>query len=362
MGRYILRDWVEKIAPNLKQAPYRNHAMRYIETASKLTNEPAHDLLRMYSVYWIYHGKEEIEKSKLDPIPLICDLLDRNTALLKEAANSSFPKLKLSVFRKDFDEVEQATGEHYGNLFSEFDDHHYFEEPLKLLRDRFERNGIPIIDFQGKKALDAGCGGGRYTIALKKIGFGEVVGVDISKLGLKNCRTRLAEKGINGISYEEGTVLNLPFKDESFDFVYSNGVLHHTKDLVKGIHEVLRVLKPKGTGFLYLIENPGGIYWDIIEILRCIVKDVDFAYARKVFYMLGVPSNRRFFILDHIMAPINIRSTCKEIEGWLKQAGASEIRRLERGTDFDRVEQVYQHRPFAEVKYGVGEQRYFFRK
>ena len=49
-------------------------------------------------------------------------------------------------------------------------------------------------------------------------------------------------------------------------------------------------------------------------------------------------------------------------EGWLKQAGASEIRRLERGTDFDRVEQVYQHRPFAEVKYGVGEQRYFFRK
>ena len=355
-------DWVEKIAPNLKQTPYGDHARRYIETASKLVNEPAHDLLRIYSVYWVYHGKEEIEKSNTDPIPLICDLLDRNTAFLNEGTNSSFPKLNLSVFREGFDGVEQATGEHYGNLFSEFDDHHYFEEPVKLLYDRFERNGLPISDFQGKKALDAGCGGGRYTFALKKIGFGEVIGVDISKPGLKNCRTRLAEKGTSGISYKEGTVLDLPFKGESFDFVYSNGVLHHTNDIVKGIHELLRVLKQGGAGFLYLIENPGGIYWDIIEILRCVMKDVDFAYARQVFRMLGIPSNRRFFILDHIMAPINIRSTCEEIEDWLKQAGASEMRRLERGTDFDRVEQVYQNKPFAEVKFGVGDQRYFFRK
>ncbi len=357
-----MMDWVEKMAPNLKHAPYKDHAMRYIETALELTHEPAHDLLRVYSIYWVYHGKEEIEKSKADPIPLICDLLDQNTDFLKKGASSSFPKLNLSLFREDFNEVEQATGEHYGNLFSEFDDYHYFKEPVKLLRDRFERNGIPINDLRGKKALDAGCGGGRYTVALKEIGFREVVGVDISKPGLKNCRTRLAEKGINGISYKEGTVLDLPFQDESFDFVYSNGVLHHTKDLIKGIHELLRVLKREGTGFLYLIENPGGIYWDIIEILRCIVKDVGFAYARQVFYMLGVPSNRRFFILDHIMAPINIRSTCEEIEGWLKEAGASKIRRLERGTDFDRVEQVYQNRPFAEEKFGIGEQRYFFRK
>ena len=357
-----MMNWVEKMAPNLKQAPYGDHAMRYIKTASELGNEPAHDFLRVYSVFWIYHGKEEIEKAETDPIPLICDLLDQNIAFLKEGAKSSFPNLNLSVFREDFDGVEQATGEHYGNLFSEFDDYHYFEEPVKLLRDRFERNGLPISDFRGKKALDAGCGGGRYTVALKKIGFGEVVGVDISKPGLKNCETRLAKKEISGISYKEGTVLDLPFEDESFDFVYSNGVLHHTSDLVKGIHELLRILKKGGNGFLYLIENPGGIYWDIIEILRCVVKDVGFAYAREVFHMLGVPPNRRFFILDHIMAPINIRSTCEEIEGWLKQAGASEIRRLERGTDFDRVEQVYQNRPFAKVKFGVGDQRYFFRK
>ncbi len=356
-----MTDWIDKIAPNLKEVPYGESAVKFIETAANLGNEPVHDLLLVLSVYSVYHGKEAIEKSGAEPVSPLCDLLDRNIALLKEGAGA-IPNLNLSVAREEFETVEQATGEHYGNLFSEFDEKFYFEEPVKLLRDRFERNELPIAEFQGQKALDAGCGGGRYTVALKKIGFGEVVGIDISKPGLGNCRARLAQKGIEGISYKEGTVLDLPFDDESFDFVFSNGVLHHTRDLVKGIHELLRVLKRGGNGFLYLIENPGGIYWDVIEILRCVMKDVDFEYARAVFRMLGVPPNRRFFILDHIMAPINIRSTCEEIEGWLREAGASELRRLPRGTDFDRVEQVYQKKPHAELIFGMGDQRYLFKK
>ena len=287
--------------------------------------------------------------------------MERNTTFLK-SGTGTIPHLNLSVSKKEFETVEQITGEHYGNLFSDFDEYHYFEEPVKLLGDRFELNDLPIAEFQGQKALDAGCGGGRYTIALKIIGFGEVIGVDISEPGLENCRARIKEKGIEGITYKKGSVLALPFDDETFDFVFSNGVLHHTKDLVKGIHELLRVLKRGGNGFLYLIEDPGGIYWDVIEILRCVMKDVDIAYARMVFKLLGVPSNRRYFILDHIMVPINIRSTCEEIEGWLIEAGASEIRRLKRGTGYDRVEQVYQKVPFAEVKFGVGDQRYFFKK
>ena len=356
-----MTDWINKIAPNLETAPYGDLAIKYIQTASELGSEPIHDMLRLLSVYSIYHDKEIIEKSSEDPVELICDLLKKNTSFLKNSMDT-IPSLNLSVSKEEFLNIEHATGEHYGNLFSEFDESFYFDEPIKLLRDRFERNELPVEYFQGKKALDAGCGGGRYTVALRKIGFGEVVGIDISKSGLENCRIRLQQKEIDGISYKEGTVLELPFEDESFDFVFSNGVLHHTKDLVKGVYEMVRVLKKGGHGFLYLIENPGGIYWDTIEILRCVMKNVDFAYARSVFQMLGVPANRRFFILDHIMAPINIRSTCSEIEGWLKKAGVTELRRLNRGTDFDRVEQVYQKKPDAEIKFGVGDQRYFFKK
>jgi hypothetical protein len=117
-----------------------------------------------------------------------------------------------------------------------------------------------------------------------------------------------------------------------------------------------------GQGFLYLIETPGGLYWDVIEILRCVLRKVDFSYARTVFNLLGVPGNRRFFILDHIMAPINIRSTSEQIEGILKDAGSKNIRRLTRGTDFDRIEKIYNKVPYSDIKYGVGENRYFFDK
>lgn len=356
-----MQNWIEKTAPNLKNTPYCKPAVEYIKAAESMGKEPVHDMLRVISMYSVYHGKELIEKLNEDPIPHLCGLFEQNTAFLNNG-KGAIPDLGISVSKEDFETVEDVTGEHYGNLFSEFDDHFYFEEPVKLLRDRFELNGLPIVDFQGKKALDAGCGGGRYTVALKKIGFGEVVGVDISKPGLKNCRDRLSQKGIEGISYKEGSALDLPFDDKTFDFVYSNGVLHHTTDLVKGIHELLRVLKQGGQGFLYLIENPGGIHWDVIEILRCVVKDVDIAYARAIFKLLGIQPNRRYFILDHIMVPINIRSTCAEIEGWLREAGASEIRRLNRGTGFDKVEQIYQKKAYADVKFGVGEQRYFFTK
>ncbi len=354
-------DWIDEIAPNIKSAPYAEQAVGFIQAAAGLGDEPFDDLLRVLSTYTLYHEKEKIEKSGCDPIPQIQTTLEENRIFLEHGGQLG-PQLVSSLLKEDFSSLEHATGEHYGNLFSEFDDYFFFEEPLLLLTERFERNGISTESFAGKTALDAGCGGGRYTFALKKMGFESVTGVDISTTGLSNAVRRQAEKGIDGVQFEEASVLNLPFENNSFDFVFSNGVLHHSTNLVKGIQELLRVLKPGGRGFLYLIEDPGGIYWDVIEILRCVLRNVDFRFARSVLTLLGVPPNRRFFILDHIMAPINIRSACGEIEAWLQGAGASDIRRLERGTDFDRCERVFQNAPFAETLFGIGEQRYFFRK
>jgi len=67
-----------------------------------------------------------------------------------------------------------------------------------------------------------------------------------------------------------------------------------------------------------------------------------------------------FYMLDHVMAPINERLTPAEIEASLVGAGACDVRRLTRGADFDRVEQIHRGAPFATVKFGVGENRYVF--
>jgi hypothetical protein len=144
--------------------------------------------------------------------------------------------------------------------------------------------------------------------------------------------------------------------------VFSNGVLHHTLDWKAGVGELVRVLRPGGTGWLYLIEKPGGLFWDLIEILRVIMSQDSRRMARASLAVLGLPANRIFYMLDHVMAPINIRLTSDEIEKSLEEAGATKIRRLSRGADSDRIERIYQNEPFAKLKYGVGENRYVFTK
>lgn len=53
-----------------------------------------------------------------------------------------------------------------------------------------------------------------------------------------------------------GDALNLDYEDETFDVVYSNGVIHHTPDPQRGINEVYRVLRKDGCARIYLYRKP----------------------------------------------------------------------------------------------------------
>jgi len=260
----------------------------------------------------------------------------------------------------DRDTIEDSTGNHYGRLFRDFSKTAFWEEPVKLLNMRLERNGIELPRLLQMDVLDAGCGGGRYTVAWKQLGARSAMGVDISSIGISSAQHRVQDAGMHGISFKQGSVLELPFPEKSFDIVYSNGVLHHTVNWKKGISEIVRVLKPGGMGWLYLIESPGGLFWATIDVLRDLMMDEDREFARLTLKLLGIPDNRIFYMLDHVMVPINIRLMPEEIEKCLVESGATRIRRLTRGTDFDRIEKIYQDEPFAAVKYGVGENRYVF--
>src|SRR5205085_940054 len=102
-----------------------------------------------------------------------------------------------------------------------------------------------------------------------------------------------------------GNVLDLPFENDSFDVVFSNGALHHTRDWRAGLAEQVRVLRPGGLGFQHLIERPGGIFWDNYEVLRVILREFDPGLARNALKVLDLPGSRAFYMLDHLMMPIN---------------------------------------------------------
>ena len=347
---------------------YGNAPEALVSMFHNLPKDKFHDYFRVLSVPFLFHKCEHIFKSDKEPIALFANALnDLKTSTLKSIENKEFYNLLTFSFENNDnesfdDEVKNHTGQHYGNLFKEFNHKSYFEETKKLLETRLKRNDIEIPNIYKLTLLDQGCGGGRYTTAWKLHGIKKAVGLDFSEIGLQDATARAEMAGIENIEFIKGSALEMPFDDDSFDIVYSNGVLHHTEDWQKGISEQMRVMKKGGLGWQYLIENPGGIFWDKIEILRAILKDVNKKFAQNIMRSLGIPMNRVFYMLDHVMVPINTRLTPDEIIAALEKNGAFNIKRLTRGTDFDRVEAIYKNSPYAKEKFGVGENRFIFSK
>jgi ubiquinone/menaquinone biosynthesis C-methylase UbiE len=357
-----------QMAPCLQVGPLANQASQLVSVSRALGSSRWASVLRAWCVPYLFVSLENIFASDKDPVDSLNLIIEDLSRFMEAATESGYQRLDLGVIPgstpldSQGDEIEKITGEHYGRLFESFSNVSFWDEPVSLLRDRLVRNEVQLADLAGKDMLDAGCGGGRYTVAWRLLVAQTATGIDISEVGLADAQRRVDAASIDGVLFRPGNVLNLPFDDNSFDIVFSNGVLHHTVDWKQGVQEVVRVLKPGGFGWLYVIENPGGLFWDVIEVLRVVMRGESKDVARSALRLLGLPANRVFYMLDHVMVPINIRTTPAEVEACLEHAGATHVRRLMRGADFDRVEQIYQRVPFAEVKFGVGENRYVFSK
>ncbi|MGH9013062.1 MAG: class I SAM-dependent methyltransferase [Acidimicrobiia bacterium] len=292
----------------------------------------------------MFDGMESAFASREDRLPLVQRMLSDAANSTAAMTGSGLAALGAAVDQtpRPIDAVDTGvaatTGAHYGRLFERFSSKSFWDEPRELLRTRLERNGIPLDCIRDRSVLDASCGGGRYSVAWRLLGARSVTGLDVSATGIGSARDRVLSAGIDGVSFTQGDVLDLPCEDDAFDIVFSNGVLHHTVEWQRGVQELVRVLHPGGMGWLYLIEKPGGLFWDLIEILRVIMHGESSQRVRTVLQSFGFSANRVYYMLDHVMVPINKRLTADEITDELHLAGASGIRRLERGVDFDRVE------------------------
>lgn len=359
---------INEIVDCIDTNAYGSEPLHLIEYYNKLPNNQFSDYLRTLAVPYLFHEFEKHVKSNEDPLLWFSNSLNTLKLHIEKLSNDKSVSNILNACFEDNgnlnfnEEVKSHTGQHYGNLFKEFDFFNYFNEAKELLKTRLDRNNIVIDNLKELTILDQGCGGGRYTTAWKLLGVKKAVGIDFSEIGLADANYRVKSANLENVEFIHGSVLDMPFENETFDIVYSNGVLHHTENWQKGIFEQMRVMKSGGWGWQYLIESPGGIFWDKIEILRAIMKNVNKEFAQKILKSLGIPNNRVFYMLDHVMVPINTRITGDELEIELTKNGAINIKRLNRGVDFDRVEAIFNNVPFAKEKFGVGEHRYVFNK
>jgi ubiquinone/menaquinone biosynthesis C-methylase UbiE len=121
----------------------------------------------------------------------------------------------------------------------------------------------------GARLLEIGCGMGSDLLQFAR-GGARCTGVDLTPRSVEITRHRFKLYGERGdFVLSDGE--HLPFADESFDVVYSNGVLHHTPDTAGAVREVHRVLRRGGTAKVMLYHKHSLYYWGEMIVRRGLV-------------------------------------------------------------------------------------------
>jgi SAM-dependent methyltransferase len=127
-------------------------------------------------------------------------------------------------------------------------DYEKFFASYDRFRYRTERHlpaCVSALNVGGREVLEIGLGEGAESELLIRHGA-RWSGVDLTAEAVERVRTRLTLRELPYAALRHGSVLGLPFADDSFDIVFSHGVLHHVPQIRQAQREIHRVLRPDG--------------------------------------------------------------------------------------------------------------------
>lgn len=161
------------------------------------------------------------------------------------------------VEKKEDSNIDWKTVDSFGDEWTQFQS--FEEEEIKLIGDEY----FDIVDDtmlnDKMSVLDVGCGTGRWTkYVAKRAKFIEAVDPSHAVFSA----TKLL-RGTPNIRITQAEVSNLPFEAESFDFVFSLGVLHHIPDTQQAMIDAVKMLKKGGHFLVYLyydLDNRGMVF------------------------------------------------------------------------------------------------------
>jgi len=148
----------------------------------------------------------------------------------------------------------------YETFFKQCDQFRYNEEGHILAC-------LDKIDFADKQTLEIGLGQGADSEQIIRRGA-KWSGVDLTAESIDRVGVRFELKDLPFENLVQGSVLDLPFEDNSFDLVFSHGVLHHVPDIQRAQKEIRRVLKPEGVLIAMLYAKYSLNYLLSISIVR----------------------------------------------------------------------------------------------
>ncbi len=136
----------------------------------------------------------------------------------------------------------------------------YFDEldRKKFETDKWKEEEFKSFQIKGKKILEIGYGMGSDHLALAKCGA-VCHGIDITE-----GNRPIAQKHLEMNGYHSELILgdaeNMPYEDNTFDFVYSFGVIHHTPNMEKAVQEIHRILRPGGACWIGVYNKNSWFY------------------------------------------------------------------------------------------------------
>lgn len=204
-------------------------------------------------------------------------------------------------------DIENITGNLYSDCFKVLHNDQWIAQG-ELLADQL---GLDESIVKGKKCFDGGCGHGALEYRLAKLNAVDVTGFDLHPE---------IEEGrfmdLPHVHFVQGSLLEIPLPDNSFDLVVSSGVIHHTVDPEKSFSEMARILKPGGLLVLGVYGKHGLFPWclQLARLFTIRIPIIRESFIRKVCDWIGLNPIWRYQVLDYLYVPILRRFTPKQVK------------------------------------------------
>ncbi|MBF0613913.1 MAG: methyltransferase domain-containing protein [Magnetococcales bacterium] len=224
------------------------------------------------------------------------------------------------------DSIATNTGRLYASIWDRFSK----EEWERFSNDHFHRwSPLPLPSgfLKDQICLDAGCGSGRAVRSMLLEGAAKVYAIDMGEGCIRNTTERNAEYA-DRLDARLASVLNIPFEDNTFDFVHCDGVLHHTTDPQGGFRELHRVLKPGGK-MVMAVYGKGGLMNLAIYTSRLFRHLIPEAVTWKLCHLISNNPVTWYAIMDCMYVPIRANYRDHEIRAWFDALGYRDVIRLD---------------------------------
>ncbi len=188
------------------------------------------------------------------------------------------------------------------------------------IRSWFNKNAL----IKGKVCLDAGCGPGRWTCAMIRMGAARVDSFDLSEEAVKRCQK------INPKAYVQNIFDIEP--NPVYDVVVSWGVIHHTPDPRGAFSKLSGLVKPGGLLYVMLYDKKNDWYYDGYRGDGCVEKHAEWEVlsfdekVKKCEDAVAAKGGDAHGWFDAFNPKYNYSYTPDEVRAWYAEEGFVKVR------------------------------------